>query len=286
MAAYLPLGGGTMTGPLTLAGNPATGLQAATKQYVDAGDPGLSNPVTIAQGGTGQTGQQAAINALTGTQSSGTYLRSNGTNSALTAILAADLPTGTTSAKGALQLDGTASDIQPTGPRAAGSTGLAADAGHVHFSSGMFLCTPTSYAPGTLSTLTAAGTTFAALSSANVNTGSFAAPASGNVLVTASFVLNQQTATTVCGFALAAHATVTPLVSNIVAGTPANTSAYAPTVLQFLVTGLASGTSYTFDLLAATTSASDAINIPAQTLTSTTLASVKAAPVVMTVQAV
>jgi hypothetical protein len=143
----------------------------------------------------------------------------------------------------------------------------------------------TSYAPGTLTTLTAAGTTFAALSSANVNTGTFTAPASGQVLVRASFVLNQQTATTVIGFALAAHGTVTPLVSNIVQGTPANTSAYAPTVTEFLVTGLTAGTSYQFDLLAATNNASDAINIPAQSLTSTTLTSAKAAPVVMTVQA-
>jgi len=32
---YLPLSGGTMTGTLTLAGDPASALQAATKQYVD-----------------------------------------------------------------------------------------------------------------------------------------------------------------------------------------------------------------------------------------------------------
>ncbi len=33
---YLPLTGGTLTGPLTLAGDPAANLQPATKQYVDA----------------------------------------------------------------------------------------------------------------------------------------------------------------------------------------------------------------------------------------------------------
>ena len=32
----LPIGGGTMTGTLTLAGDPVTGLQAATKNYVDS----------------------------------------------------------------------------------------------------------------------------------------------------------------------------------------------------------------------------------------------------------
>jgi hypothetical protein len=33
---YLPLGGGTLTGPLTLAGNPVNPLDASPKQYVDA----------------------------------------------------------------------------------------------------------------------------------------------------------------------------------------------------------------------------------------------------------
>ena len=35
---YLPLAGGALTGPLTLAGDPVNPLDAATKQYVDAGD--------------------------------------------------------------------------------------------------------------------------------------------------------------------------------------------------------------------------------------------------------
>jgi hypothetical protein len=47
----------------------------------------------IANGGTGATTQGSAITALTGTQSSGTYLRSDGTNAALSAIQAADVPT-------------------------------------------------------------------------------------------------------------------------------------------------------------------------------------------------
>ena len=43
------------------------------------------------------------------------------------------LPTGTTSAKGVLQLDGTAGDIQAVpGTAAAGASGLSADAQHVH----------------------------------------------------------------------------------------------------------------------------------------------------------
>jgi hypothetical protein len=34
--SYLPIAGGTLTGPLTLAGNPTAALQPTTKQYVDA----------------------------------------------------------------------------------------------------------------------------------------------------------------------------------------------------------------------------------------------------------
>lgn len=48
-------------------------------------------------------------------------------------ITAADVPAGTTSVAGILQLDGTNSDIQALGTSAsAGSSGLAADAKHVH----------------------------------------------------------------------------------------------------------------------------------------------------------
>lgn len=68
-ATYLPLAGGTLTGPLTLA-----------------------SALPVTQGGTGSATRQGAINALTGTQSAGTYLRSDGTNAALTGIQAADVP--------------------------------------------------------------------------------------------------------------------------------------------------------------------------------------------------
>ena len=53
----------------------------------------VTGTVAIANGGTGKTTQQAAINALTGTQSSGKYLRSDGTNATLSSIQAADVPT-------------------------------------------------------------------------------------------------------------------------------------------------------------------------------------------------
>lgn len=53
----------------------------------------VTGTVAIANGGTGQTTQQAALTALSGTQTSGQYLRSNGTNTLLSAIQAADIPT-------------------------------------------------------------------------------------------------------------------------------------------------------------------------------------------------
>lgn len=53
----------------------------------------ITGAVAIANGGTGQTTQAAAITALAGTQASGQYLRSNGTNTLLSAIQAADVPT-------------------------------------------------------------------------------------------------------------------------------------------------------------------------------------------------
>jgi hypothetical protein len=58
--------------------------------------------------------------------------KSGNTLSLITPVAAGNLPTGTTSTKGALQLDGTATDIQPAGTQAAGSVGMPPDAGHVH----------------------------------------------------------------------------------------------------------------------------------------------------------
>lgn len=47
------------------------------------------------------------------------------------------LPTATTSTAGVVQLDGTAADIAALGTQAAGATGKAADAGHVHPATGV-----------------------------------------------------------------------------------------------------------------------------------------------------
>lgn len=70
------------------------------------------------------------------------FLAQTGTGSVSAApawgtIAAGDLPTGTTSAQGALQLDGTSGDIAALGTQAAGAVGKAADAGHVHPTAGL-----------------------------------------------------------------------------------------------------------------------------------------------------
>jgi hypothetical protein len=72
-------------------------IQAADVPTLNQNTTGTASNVTgtiaIANGGTGQTSQQAAIDALAGTQSSGTYLRSDGTHTTLSSIQAADVPT-------------------------------------------------------------------------------------------------------------------------------------------------------------------------------------------------
>jgi hypothetical protein len=53
----------------------------------------VSGVVAIANGGTGETTRQAAINTLAGATTSGQYLRGNGTNVLMSAIQAGDVPT-------------------------------------------------------------------------------------------------------------------------------------------------------------------------------------------------
>lgn len=82
----------------------------------------LSGTLPIGSGGTGETTAAAAITALAGTQVSGRYLRSNGTNTALAAIVAADVPTLNQNTTG------TAANVTGTVAVANGGTGTATPA--------------------------------------------------------------------------------------------------------------------------------------------------------------
>jgi hypothetical protein len=83
-------GGGTVTS-VALSGG-TTGLTVTGSPITTSGTITLSGTLAIANGGTGQTTRQAAINALAGTTTSGQYLRGNGTNVVMSAIQAGDIP--------------------------------------------------------------------------------------------------------------------------------------------------------------------------------------------------
>jgi hypothetical protein len=111
-------------------------IQAADVPTLNQNTTGTASNVTgtvaIANGGTGQTTQQAALTALSGTQTSGQYLRSNGTNTLLSAIQAADVPTlnqSTTGSAATLTTGRTLAitgDLAYTSPSFDGSTNVTA----------------------------------------------------------------------------------------------------------------------------------------------------------------
>ena len=75
--------------PVTSFSAGATGLTPNTST---TGAVTLAGTLAIASGGTGATTQISAITALTGTQVSGRYLRSNGANATLSTIQTSDIP--------------------------------------------------------------------------------------------------------------------------------------------------------------------------------------------------
>ena len=88
----------TVTGVLKGNGSAISAATAGTDYVVPSGSiTGTASNVTgivaITNGGTGQTTQQTALNALAGATTSGQYLRGNGTNVVMAAIQASDVPT-------------------------------------------------------------------------------------------------------------------------------------------------------------------------------------------------
>ena len=85
----------TISGVVPVA-NGGTGLSSVTSGgavYATSSNALATGTLPFTAGGTGAISQQTAINALTGTQSAGKYLRSNGTDATLSMIQAADVPT-------------------------------------------------------------------------------------------------------------------------------------------------------------------------------------------------
>ena len=80
----------TATDTILSAINKLVGNAAA---YVTNLATGVTGTLAIANGGTGQTTRQAALNALAGAQTSGYFLRGDGANVGMAAITAADIPT-------------------------------------------------------------------------------------------------------------------------------------------------------------------------------------------------
>ena len=77
----------------------------------------LTNDLSVANGGTGASTQQAAINALAGATTSAQFLRGNGTNVVMSAIQAGDVPTLNQNTTG------TAAGLSATLASAGGGTG-------------------------------------------------------------------------------------------------------------------------------------------------------------------
>lgn len=83
----------------------SAGTTGLTPTGTNTGAITLAGTLAIANGGTGQTTQQGALNALAATTTSGQYLRGNGTNVVMSAIQAGDVPTlnqNTTGSAGSL----------------------------------------------------------------------------------------------------------------------------------------------------------------------------------------
>tara|TARA_R110002126_G_scaffold545_4_gene3505 strand:- start:2338 stop:4413 length:2076 start_codon:yes stop_codon:yes gene_type:complete len=98
----------TSSGSLTLGGT-LSGVSLSTQ---------VTGTLPIANGGTGETTRQAAMDALAGAVTSGQYLRGNGTDVVMSAIQVADVPTLNQNTTG------TASNVTGTVAVANGGTGL------------------------------------------------------------------------------------------------------------------------------------------------------------------
>jgi hypothetical protein len=121
-------GDGTVTSVNVSGGT--TGLTTSGGPITTSGTITIAGTLAIASGGTGQTTQQAALNALAGATTAAQFLRGNGTNVLMAAIQAADVPTLNQNTTG------TAANVTGTVAVANGGTGATnADTARTNLSS-------------------------------------------------------------------------------------------------------------------------------------------------------
>jgi hypothetical protein len=176
----------TLTGTVTSSGNLTLGGTLSGVSLTTQ----VTGTLPIANGGTGQTTAQAAINSLAGAVTSGQYLRGNGTNVVMSAIQVADVPTLNQNTTG------TASNVTGTVVVANGGTGQTSlTANYALFGNGTSgvnassllqivgsYIRPTAYAD----TVVAAGNTGTALTLTCTSGNVFTATLTGNATITLS----------------------------------------------------------------------------------------------------
>ena len=138
------------------------------------------------------------------------------------------------------------------------------------------------YAPASVTQLTVSTTVMSAFSSGTVCTGSFTAPASGTVVVQATFDAQISSGGNKVALGLAGTGTTTPMVGAVNTFTISNTTALQTFAPRFYVSGLTAGTAYNFDLLGCATTAVTMV-MYAYGNTAATLGNA-GAPVIITVQ--
>lgn len=262
------------------------------------GNAALSNPVTVAQGGTGSTtaigngisGQYVVAPSSYAPATLVAFSTASATMGALTVpatTVAAGSNGGTISGIAAWGTPGagqlavaTSTNWPPSGTvNVAASGPTTAIVTYTGISAGLLTgCVYVSGSPvGTVATGGAV-----TLTSLYASTGAFTAPASGNVIVTASFTANVG-ASVAFSVGLAAHGTVTPMVCNSFTYADATASETRLYTAVFYVTGLTG--SNNFDLLSSVAGA-NTLTIRALGSTSTTPTGTVGGPITLTVSAV
>lgn len=215
---------------------------------------GVALPVSIANGGTGQTTAAAALAALISNQQVSAFrFQATGQTGAAASVHYAGATAGGPPQSGSW----TTGDVVPdtTGNlwvcTAGGTPGTWAGMA----SAGM-LAAPNVYAPAAQTALAVAATTLAAVDSGVVCTPAFTVPASGSVLVRCSAVLQASAGGAIMNVGLAPVGTTTLVAGSSLVTMEINaTTARTPVPMDFIVSGLAPGSAQQWDLVAACTTA-------------------------------